>query len=56
MKTNAPKFVTWLIGLIIAALGLLGHLVTIPVLSDFSFWLVLIAAALLLLASAVKGL
>jgi hypothetical protein len=56
MKTSAPKSTTWWIALIVGALGVLAELVTIPVLSGFAFWLVVIALALLLIATVTKGL
>jgi len=56
MKLSAPKFITWLIALILGIAGLLGFLVTIPVISGLAFWLVLVGLALMLLATAVSGL
>ncbi len=56
MKLSAPKFATWIIALILGAVGLLGYLVTIPVISGLAFWLVAIGLALLLLATAISGL
>jgi threonine/homoserine/homoserine lactone efflux protein len=56
MKLSSPKVVTWWVALVLAVLGVLASLVTIPVLSGIAFWLVVIAAALLLVATAVKGL
>ena len=56
MKLNAPQKVTWWIALIVGALGILAHLVTIPVLSGFAFWLVVVAFVLLILATYFKGL
>lgn len=56
MQTNAPKQITWFIALIIGVVGVIASLVTIPVLSGFAFWLVVIALALLLLATVVKDL
>jgi hypothetical protein len=55
MKLSAPKFVWWIISLVLGAIGLLGYLVTIPVISGLAFWLVLIALGLLLLATAISG-
>jgi len=55
MKTSAPKNMTWWIALIVGALGILAELVTIPVLSGFAFWLVVIALALMLIATITKG-
>jgi hypothetical protein len=56
MKLSPPKQVTWFIALALAVLALLGFTGTISALSPYSFWLALIAAALLLLATMVKGL
>ncbi len=56
MKLNAPKKVTWWISLVLGVLGLLGTLVSIPVISGIAFWLVVIGLALLLIATAVKNL
>ncbi len=56
MKLNAPRKITWLVALILAVLGLIGYLVTIPVITSLAFWLVLIAAVLLLLATYMEGL
>lgn len=56
MKLSAPRFVFWLIALILGIAGLLGVLVpTIPVLPGLAFWLVLIGLGLMLLATAVSG-
>jgi hypothetical protein len=55
MKLSAPKFVWWVISLVLGAIGLLGYLVTIPVISGLAFWLVLIGLGLLLLATAISG-
>ncbi len=54
MKLSAPKFVWWVVSLVLGALGLLGYL-GIDVLAGFAFWLVLVGLALLLLATAIKG-
>ena len=56
MKLSAPKVITWWVALILAVLGILATFVTIPVLSGFAFWMVAIAAVLLLLATALEGL
>jgi hypothetical protein len=56
MKLNAPKQITWLIALVLAVVGLVGELVTISVITDYSFWLMAIAAVLLLLATYFPGL
>lgn len=56
MKLSAPKQVTWFVALALAVLALIGQTGVVAPLSPYSFWLALIAAALLLLATIVKGL
>ena len=56
MKLNAPKQITWVIALVIAIVSLIGALVEIPVVTDYKFWLALVAAGLLLLATYFPGL
>jgi hypothetical protein len=56
MRLSPPKQVTWFIALALAVLALLGQTGTIAELTPYAFWLALIAAALLLIATIVKGL
>jgi hypothetical protein len=56
MKLSAPKQITWFIALALAVLGLLGYLDLIKPLTQYAFWLALIAAALLLLATLIRKL
>ena len=56
IKLSPPQQVTWFIALVLAVLALLGQTGVIAALSPYSFWLALIAAALLLLATITKGL
>ena len=56
MKLSAPKQVTWWVALVVGVVGVLANLVTIPVLSGFAFWLVVVAFVLLLVATFVPGL
>ena len=56
MKLNAPKTITWWIALIVGAVGLIGSFVSLPIVSGIAFWLVVVALALLLVATAVSGL
>ena len=56
MKLSAPKIITWWIALIIGVVGILAYLVTIPVLSGFAVWLVVIAFVILILATLLKDL
>jgi hypothetical protein len=56
MKLSAPKNITWIIALVLAVLGLIGFLVTVPFLTTFAFWFEFVAAVLLLLATWMEGL
>ncbi|HPD55711.1 MAG TPA: hypothetical protein P5294_00210 [Smithellaceae bacterium] len=57
MKLNAPKKITWIISLILGALGFIALLgVTIPFVSTYACWIILIGLVLLLLGNVVKGL
>lgn len=56
MKLSPPTQITWFIALALAVLALLGFTGTISQLSEYSFWLALIAAALLLLATIIRKL
>jgi hypothetical protein len=56
MRLSSPKQVTWFIALALAVLALLGQTSIIAALTPYDFWLALIAAALLLLATIVKDL
>ncbi len=56
MKLNAPKKVTWIVAVVVGALGFIGSFVTIPVVSGIAFWLVFGAFVLLALATYLKGL
>jgi len=37
MRMNPPRQITWIIALILGVLGLIGQLVTIPVLTPLAF-------------------
>ena len=56
MKLSPPKQITWFIALALAVLALLGETKVIAAFTPYSFWLALIAAALLLLATITRGL
>jgi hypothetical protein len=45
----------WIVSLVLGVVGLLGYLVTIPVVSGLAFWFVAVGLALLLLATGFKG-
>ncbi|OGO64582.1 MAG: hypothetical protein A2029_02760 [Chloroflexi bacterium RBG_19FT_COMBO_47_9] len=56
MRLSPPKQITWFVALALAVLALLGFTGTLAALSTYAFWLALIAAALMLLATVVRGL
>jgi hypothetical protein len=56
MKLSPPKQVTWFVALALAVLALLGFTGTFAPVAPYAFWLALISAALMLLATIVKGL
>ena len=56
MKLSAPKVVTFWIAVILALLGVLAFLGSIPALSGIAFWLVVAGFVLLALANLMKGL
>jgi hypothetical protein len=55
MRLSAPKKTTWWIAVIVGVVGILSNFVTIPVLSGFAFWLVVIGFVLLALGTYLKG-
>ncbi len=56
MRFSAPKKATWWIALILAALGLVGFFISIPLVSGIAFWLVVAGYVLLALSTSVKNL
>jgi hypothetical protein len=60
MKLSAPKFLVWLLALILAALAIVSKYVAIPVVGDFvqqyDFWVMTAAYGLLFLGTLFKGL
>jgi hypothetical protein len=55
MRFNPPTKITFWITIVLAALAFLAVLVTIPVLSSISFWLLLVAYVILAVSLFVKG-
>jgi len=56
MKLNAPKRITWIISLILAALSLAFYLVPVPALAPYVYWLMGAAWLLIFLGTIIKGL
>ncbi len=52
---NAPARVTFLISLALAIIALLGALVIIPVITQYAFWLAILAYIVLALGVIMKG-
>ncbi len=55
MKLSAPKNITFWIAVIVAVVGVIASLVTIPVLSGFAFWLVVIGFVILAAGNLFEG-
>lgn len=56
MKIQKPKVVTFWVAVLLAVLGVLGALVTIPVISGIAFWLVVVGFVVLMLGNLLTGL
>jgi hypothetical protein len=59
MKLSAPKMITWIVALVVGAVGILVHLfmpTLIAVPFGLGFWLLAVGFVLLLLATALTGL
>lgn len=56
MKLSAPKQITFLIALIVAIVGIVAQIITIPFLSVHTFLIVLVAFIILALGTFLKGL
>ena len=55
MKLNPPTKVAFWISVVLALLGLLGSFVSIPVVSAYAFWFLVIGYVVLLGSLFVKG-
>jgi hypothetical protein len=56
MNISAPKQLTFWIAVVVAVVGLISHLVTIPVLSGLAFWIVVLGFVILALGNLMEGL
>ena len=56
MKTNAPKSLTVWIAIILGILAVVGYYVSIPFISVYAFWILLVGFIILLAGSLLKGL
>ena len=55
MKLSPPKQITFWIAVVLAVLGVLASLITIPVLSGFAVWLVVIGFVVRAVGNLVEG-
>ncbi len=55
MKLTPPKKLTFWLSIVLGALGVVATFVTIPVVSSFAIWFVVVGLVLLALGNAVKG-
>jgi hypothetical protein len=56
MSLSAPKQLTFWIALILAVLGIVGTFVTIPFVTGYAFWFVVVGFVLLALGNLMEGL
>ena len=56
MRLNAPKNVTFIIGVILLVVGLLIHFGVITALAPYGFWITFAGGALIALGCFLKGL
>ncbi len=55
MKLSAPKQLTFWIAVVLAVVGLIASLVSIPVLSGFAVWLVVLGFVVLAVGNLIEG-
>jgi hypothetical protein len=55
MRLNPPTKVVFWISVVLAVLGLIGQYVSLPFVSDFAFYFVLVGYILLFLGNTLKG-
>jgi hypothetical protein len=56
MKLSSPKQSSWWIAVILGVLGILGTFISIPFVSQYTFWFVAVGWLLLVLATYLKDL
>lgn len=56
MQLSAPKQITFWIAVVVAVIGLISALVTIPVLSGFAIWIVVLGFIILAAGNLLEGL
>jgi hypothetical protein len=56
MRLSRPKVITWWIAVVFGVLGILGSFISIPLVSSYTFFFVVVGFVLLALATLLKGL
>jgi hypothetical protein len=56
MELSEPKQITFIVAVVLAVIGLLATLITIPVLSGLAFWILLVGFIVLAVGNLIKGL
>ena len=56
MKPSTPKTIVWILGLILGIVGIIAHFVSIDILTNANYWLLLAGFALLALGTTFKEL
>jgi len=51
MNLSAPKKITWWIATVLGVLGILGTYISIPFVSTYAFWFLVVGFVLLVLAT-----
>lgn len=55
MKLSPPKKTTFWVAVVVAILGVLGAVVKLPVLSEYSLWVVVLGFVILALGNLLEG-
>ena len=55
MKISAPKQTTYFLSVVLLILGVIAKFVAIPFLSANAFWVVVVAAIILVIGCSIKG-
>lgn len=56
MKLSAPTKFIWLLALIVGIVGIIGHFVSLGVITEYNYWLLLAGYVLFVLGTTFKGL
>lgn len=51
LKLSAPKLYTWIVAVVLGALGVIGRYVNLPLVTKYDFWLVVLGLVVLILGT-----